>query len=331
MIEEIKNRTIGRMVFDILDPFCENERLTNEDKKNIKEVIIGQIDEGRQCLEYLANIIMKEITRVEFVRLPVSNMAESWMAIFNNLPQLYEEKMKRDMKKAMGKRNKSEEIRQYEFIEEYRQGKKKQRYDSLLNIPLDMVIYHVKRNEKKYEPPFLIYRVKKIGKVAFKTAKRICEEENRIKKDIRKGAKLTEDAIKTRIRENSIVEDIFGMKCVVYEDMSLCDRIVEYLSKTYGILEDENYYLIGHPKKREYRARHIKVNIPGYVITNPREKSTICEDYLVEMQFLKLKDFLNNEFWELNHPSKDMRDFNRMCKSKKFREFYEKAGFLCGI
>lgn len=314
MTEETDNQTIGRIVFDILDPFNENKWKTTADMEEAKRVIEARINHGKHELEILVKRFMKDLIRPKFVCEPASNMAESWKVILSNLPGTYQDEMMAEIEKARGKKIKSEKVKMYEFIQAYIAGQRKQREDSLSDKPLDMMIYYPKDRSRVCEPCFLMYRVKDMGKVIFKTARNIYEEERRIQKDSRRGKIHTWDYIKTMIRENSVVKDIFGIKCVVYRDMSPCDKIVEYLSTKYGLIENKDYYLTEHPKKKGYKARHVKINLP--------------DGYPVEVQLVKMEDFLNNEFWELNHPGKDMNEFNRMSKTRRFKELYRRGMFL---
>lgn len=323
IFEGIYEKSIGRVVFDILDPFNERSPPSKDIQAMISDIISEKMDSGRLELMLLCDTLMDRFTRREMAETPVHDMAKNWMTIFNNLPKDYEARLKEEMeRKKRHKSGRKNEAYMYSFIDEFRRYKEdskksriKQIYESLKLTPLDMVIYHHKTRESVYEPVFMISRVKRPYKFLFKAAKYIVLKEDSLKKDKRKGIHMSDLDRRNMLIQDTPPRDVFGLK-VVSSDMAFCYQVIEFVYKKYNVVNDKDYYKHPSPKKPRYRSRHI-------TIISPQNK----KDF-IDLQFLTIDDFMNNDFWELNHPNKDAHDFNTMSKDRRFKELYKRGKFL---
>lgn len=313
IIEGIDNKTIGRVVFEVIDPFNEQPPLPENDAEKVKLAIDEKLIGGERELGILCDTLMANFVRHTMAQHKVQNMAENWMTLFKNLPTSYEQKIANEAAKA--RKSKKKEPCLYDFIKDFKTGKRKEICDNLQNAPLKMSIYATSRKNAGYEPHFIIYRVKQMKKVVFKTARNIYNNEEELKKKKRMGLTLDYSEEKTEILRKSTVQDTFGVK-IVPLDIRATSRMIEFLYKKYIVVDDEDYYRKPKADKIDYRARHITIIFPE------------SRNYYLEVHVVGLEDFINNECWRLSHPHKDVKDFNIMSKNPRFKKLYAKGEFL---
>lgn len=313
IIEGIENKTIGRVVFEVMDPFNEQSSLAENDAEKVKLAIDEKLICGERELGTLCDALMANFVRHAMTQHKIQNMAENWMTLFKNLPRDYEQKIANEAAKM--RKSKKKEPCLYDFIKEFKTGKREEIRNNLQNAPLKMFIYATSRKNAGYEPHFIIYRVKRMKKVVFKTARNIYNNGEELNKKKRMGLKLDYSEEKTEILRKSTVQDTFGVK-IVPLDIRSASRMIEFLYKKYIVVEDEDFYRQPRKDKIDYRARHITIMSPE------------SRNYYVEVHFVGLEDFINIECWRLSHPHKDVKDFNTMSKNPRFKKLYAKGEFL---